>query len=46
MRTLKLIQKEMQEATKNMTAFIKSGNEKSAIMWAEKLEKLEKEAGI
>jgi len=43
MKNLATLLKEVQEANKNMAKFIAKGNTKVALMWAEKVEKLEKE---
>lgn len=43
MKSFKVLQSLMTEATKNMVKFIKSGDNEKAIMWAERLEQLEKE---
>jgi len=41
MKNLATLLKELKEANNNMTKFIAKGNNELAIMWAEKVEKLE-----
>ena len=43
MKSFKVLQSLMTEANRNMVKFIKSGDDKKAVMWAERLEELEKE---
>ena len=41
MKNLATLLIEVREANKNMAKFIKKGNDKAALMWAEKVEELE-----
>lgn len=43
MKNLATLLKEVKEANKNMVKFINEGNNQCAIMWANKVEELEKE---
>jgi len=41
MKNLATLLVEVREANKNMAKFIRTGNDKAAFMWAEKVEELE-----
>ena len=43
MKNLATLLSEAKEANKNLVKFIKQGNEQAALMWAEKLQKIENE---